>query len=134
MPLGALGGALLGWSNDAPTDAARLEQTILMALVIGFVVTPAVAAAFASARYQRPLGTGLEVLLRSVAIPAIGGLAWGLLGAALALLVAPLAGLSFSLWNFPLIASVIGLSLGAVVGLLTLLVRTIGGGARTPSR
>ena len=125
MPLGAIGGALLGWLGDAPTDAVRLEQTTFAALFIGFVVAPALAAALGAARYERPSGSRIVVLLRSISVPAFAGLAWALLGATLALLLAPLTTLEFPLPNFPLIAGGIGLAAGALAGFLTMLVRLI---------
>lgn len=132
VPLGAIGGALLGWFGEAPTDAVRLEQTVLTALLIGFVVAPAMAAALASARYQRPRGTRISVLLKSLGIPALSGLVWALLGATLALLVAPLTDLTLPLPNFPVIAAGVGLAVGVVTGLLTLLVRLIRGSGAEP--
>ena len=134
MPLGVIGGAILGWIGDAPTDAVRLQQTTLSAMLIGFVVAPSLAAALGAARYQRPSGTGVAVLLRSVGIPALAGLAWALIGTALTLLIAPLTTLDFPLSSFPLIAGGIGIAFGAVAGLLSMLVRLIrrpgaGGGA-----
>ncbi len=131
MPLGVIGGAVLGWIGDAPTDAVRLEQTILVALLIGFVVAPALAAALGAARYDHPSGTHTTVLLRSIGVPALAGLAWALLGAIISLLVAPLTTLDFPLPNFPLFAGGIGLALGAAVGLLTLLVRLVRGSGAT---
>jgi uncharacterized protein YacL len=125
MPLGVVGGAVLGWTSDAPTDAMHLEQTTFVALFIGFVVTPSIAAALAAARYERPSGSLITVLLRSIGIPALAGLSWALLGAVIALLIAPLTTLGFSFPGFPLISSAIGLGAGAVVGLLTLLVRLV---------
>ncbi len=125
MPLGVIGGALLGWLGDAPTDAVRLEQTTLAALFIGFVVAPALAAALGAARYERPSGSRIVVLVRSIALPALAGLAWALLGAVLALLLAPLTTLEFPLPNFPLIAGGIGFTAGALTGLLTMFVRLI---------
>lgn len=127
MPLGVVGSALLGWFRAAPTDAVRLEQTILMAILFGFVVAPAMAAAIASARYERPRGSRAQVLVRSLAVPALGGMGWALLGAALALLVAPLTKLELPLPTFPMVAAGIGLTFGAVAGLLTLLVRLVRG-------
>lgn len=123
MPLGVVGGAVLGWIGEAPTDAVRLEQTTLVALLIGLVLAPSLAAALGAARYDRPSGSALAVLIRSIGIPALAGLAWALLGMSLILLISPATTLEFPLTSAPLTAGTTGLGFGAVIGLLTMLVR-----------
>jgi len=128
MPVGVVVGSALGWLVGGPTAGARLDATLFFGLFLGFVIAPALSAALAAARYRQGVPRPLSGrLLHASVVPAIGGAAWGSLGAVIAIPVAIQADVEIAFPDTPVAGAAIGFVFGLLSGLLTLLLRAVAG-------